>query len=393
MTTNRTEIVRAFVRWLPLQLLLSSVFAGHPTQDAALGPESVVLKNRGIERAEIVLDAKGRPHVISDQGAGNVFYSYNDGGQWLSRSVFPDPPTTEIATEPYIVTASGEEAFVTFHWASKLNQREGRIAVLRIGSLAGTPKIGQPEILGGGRFPHLRVDSKGRLHVLWRIDRDLYYRVRSPAEEYSELRRLTNTRITLPDEEMGGCSPNFDFAVGADSIVHGTCTNVLGVFYTNSIMEAADQGVLLIAPGHKVGCEGPFTLPRMAVDTRDPHIVYVLFAGVDKRTYLIRRDPYAWREPVLAVSADSRQSGPRTPPAITALPDGGAVMAWMDDRSSQYEVYLRSIASDGHLGPEMRVASGRNPRLCVAFRRSLHVVYTREGNLLHKPIQLPDERP
>lgn len=379
---------------LPLLLALSALApvqaAASDTNAVPVNTESLVLCDRGIERAEVVVDSRGRPHIVSDQGAdGTVVYSYHSGTRWVSRTVPVPGDTPMLATEPHIVALAGEEAFVTFHWAPRSNRKRGRVALFAILRLPGLPELQGPLVVGQGRYPHVRLGPAGRVYILWRIGRDLFYRVRSPDGTLSGLFRLSNTRITMHDEEMGGCSANFDFEVGPEGTVHGACTNILGLFYTNSLMEARDQGVLFIAAGHKIGCEGPYTVPSMAADRSDPRILYVLFSGVDRRTYLVRRDPSGWRRPILAVQADSHQSGPRNPPFLAARPGGGAVMSWMDDRSGRYEIYVRTIAPNGDLGPEVRVAAGCNPRLYARTRQEVDLVYSRQGSLLYQRVRLP----
>jgi hypothetical protein len=368
-------------------LVLLPIYGG-----AAPDSEELIVQDNSLEKAMIAIDAAGRPHVVSDQGLNGrkIFYSYRGPGGWSTSELHPNGRPAGVTAEPRIALGDADTAWVGFHSAFAENRRQAAVSFYRIDHLSGTPVIGPLTQSVHGTRTNLKTDANGNIYVLWRMGTDLFYQVYRPdGKDASPVRRLTNVKITIPDEEMGLCSNSFDFDVGNDGIVHGVCTNILGLVYSSSELEAADRGVLMIARGHEVGCEGPYTVPVLQVDRRDPEVVYVLFAGVENKAYLILKTRAGWRKPVLLAPDGVKQGSRRAPPFLAGAANGGAIAAWMDGRNGRPVIYTRWITADGRFGPETRVAEGRHPRFAIDAQGRLHVVYTRDGALFYRVAGAP----
>ena len=359
---------------------------------AARNREEAVVKGYQIEKAMVAVDQTGRPHIASDQGLNGrrIFYSYCSGSEWKTVELYPNGRPAGVTAEPRIALGSGDTAWIGFHAASRENHRRATVSFLRIDRLSSSPAIGPLTQTVQGTRTNLKTDAHGGIYVLWRMGTDLFYQVYDPeGKNPSAIRRLTNVKVTIPDDEMGMCSNSFDFDLGSDGVVHGVCTNILGLVYSNSEMEAQDKGVLMVARGHRVGCEGPYTVPVIQVDRAAPRVVYVLFAGVANKAYLIVKTESGWQSPMLLAAEGWKQAGRRAPPFLAAAPGGGAIAAWMDARSGQPKIRSRWILKDGRLGPEMEVASGCHPRFAIDAGGLLHFVYTRGGDLYYQVTEAP----
>jgi hypothetical protein len=354
--------------------------------------DELVVEGLGLEKGTLVIDSAGRPHIVSDQGLNSkkIFYSHRRSTKWETIELYPRGHPAGITTEPHIAAGSTDTAWVGFHTTSSTDRREATVSFLRISHLSRNPQVGPLIESVKGTRTNLKTDQQGRVYVLWRMGTDLFYQLYgAEGTDPSPVRRLTNVKVTIPDEEMGMCSNSFDFDVGRDGIVHGICTNILGLLYSNSTMEAFDKGILMVARGHQVGCEGPYTVPVIQVDRMDPSVVYVLFAGVENKAYVILRAKAGWRKPALLAPKGSDQGSRRAPPFLAAARDGGAICSWMDSRDGRPKVYCRWITGNGRLGPEVEIAVGRHPRFAIDAQGLLHFVYTREGNLYYRVAQAP----
>lgn len=127
----------------------------------------------------------------------------------------------------------------------------------------------------------------------------------------------------------------------------------------------------------------------LAVDRKDARVVYVVFGGGDNRAYLIQRRNDGWSTPQQLIPGDSQQSEKRAPPVVRALPDGGALLAWMDNRSGEYEIYLGLLSADGRMGPSKRVTLGRNPRFAFGRNGEIHLTFVRDGDLYYVRTAFP----
>jgi len=351
--------------------------------------EQLVAAGYGIEKASLALDSRGRPHIVSDEGLSGrkVFYSYPDVGGWKTVEIHPQGKAAGITSEPHIALGKNDSAWIGLHTASPVDRRDATVSFYRIDNISTKPVLGPLTQSVRGTRTHVVTDRDGRLYVFWRMNTDLFYEMYDiKGENASAVHRLTNVKVTIPDEEMGLCSNSFDVDVGPDGLAHGVCTNILGLMYSNSELEAADRGVQMIARGHLVGCEGPYTVPVIRVDRANPAVVYVLFAGVENKAYLILKTATGWKRPVLVAPAGRQQAGRRAPPALVATPGGGAIAGWMDARSGNSVVYMRRISPTGVFGPEAQVTSGQHPRLAVDGQGIVHVVYTRDGNLYYQKV-------
>jgi hypothetical protein len=196
---------------------------------------------------------------------------------------------------------------------------------------------------------------------------------------------------TFPGEEDVGCSSGNDSDVDSAGVIHIACNNQeYGWFYSNSEMAEQGRGVQIIAAPYQTGCCHEWTVSSLAADRREPGKLYFVIGGGDNRAYLVWRRQNSWSQPRLLTTVESEQSEKRAPPMITALPEGGAMVTWMERRGNTSDIYIARVNPSGELCRRKRIAAGNNPRFTLDEHGVVHIVYTRGGNLYYTRVPLAD---
>ena len=360
------------------------------------GRERIVLAGRRIQKAAVAVDSRGRPHIVSDQGrlGTAIYYSYRVGNTWMSRRISPPGRITTRITEPNIVIDSRDRAYVAYwyyHYDLPSTTRTTHSCGFQEIRIGEDPLMGEWVGLGRGSTPVLNLDNEGRLHVHWRASgRKFLHRVFSGTRPLGGPENLFLVGKTFPNDPDAGCSSGNDSDVGADGIIHMACASqTLGLLYSNSDRSRRGVGVQIVGRPMEIGCCHEWTVCSLAVDRKDPRIIYIIFGGGDNRAYLIQRRSDGWARPRRLVPGGSTQSEKRAPPFIQALPDGGALAAWMDGRSGRYQIYLGAVSSNGRLGPVKRVTQGKNPRFALGPGGEVHLTFVRDGDLYYLRTTFP----
>jgi hypothetical protein len=377
---------------LPLLALTGIICTGAAVPGARA--ERLVLAGGSVQKGQIAVDDSGRPHIVSDQGRGGrrAFYSHYNGAAWLTQDLRPPGQVVLALNEPKILFARGH-LYVTYWWRGVTPTGEGpwKVGLQEIKNPSTTPAFSDWLDVAEGASPVLDLDSGGRVVLSWRASGTRFlYQVFEGLKPLASPKDLMLIEATFPGEEDVGCSSGNDSDIDPAGTIHIACNNQeYGWFYSNSAAAEKGQGVQIIAAPEQSGCCHEWTVSSLAADRREPGVIYFLVGGGDNHAYLVMRRPQGWSKPRLLTSSASSQSEKRAPPMVAALSRGGALVAWMESRGGESEIYLGLLNSRGEMSAPTKIAAGKNPRFAVDGSGSVHVAYTRDGTLYYTRTELP----
>ena len=358
------------------------------------GKERLVFAGGSVQKGRIAVDDAGRPHIVSDQGRSGrrAFYSYFNGAAWLTQELGPSGQPVQAINEPKIAFTRGF-LYITYWWRAATPKGPGpwKVSLQQIGDSSKVPRVTGWLDVADGASPEINLDDEGRVVLSWRASGTSFrYQIFDGMRPLGPPKELMLIEETFPGEEDVGCSSGNDSDLDSRGVLHIACNNQeYGWFYSNSEFPEKGQGVQIIAAPHQSGCCHEWTVSSLAADRREIGVLYFVIGGGDNRAYLVRRRDSRWSKPQPLSSLATQQSEKRASPAITALPEGGAVIAWMENDGRRSIVHIARMDADAKLGPRKQVAYGMNPRFAVDQQRMVHVAYTRAGNLFYIRTKLP----